>query len=157
MKTLHVSVANKIATYQKRDGEIVCGNSDYQIEFSFDSEWGAYTQKVARFKYATKHTDVPFTGNICPVPTMRNVTSLSVGVYAGELCTTTPATIGCIESILCGDSTPAEPGIPSVNNILPIVTEADNNKVLMVVDGTWQAAEPPTIAPAIYNGKLEFI
>ena len=33
MKTLHISILDKVATYRQRDGEIVCGNSDYQIEF----------------------------------------------------------------------------------------------------------------------------
>ena len=44
---LHIDVVNKVATYQKRDGCIVCGNSGYQIEFNFDSEWDNVSDKQA--------------------------------------------------------------------------------------------------------------
>lgn len=49
MKNLNVIVTNKIARYLQRDGEIVCGNSDYQITFTFDADWEGYETKTARF------------------------------------------------------------------------------------------------------------
>ena len=101
MKNLRITVADKIATYQKRDGFIVCGNSDYQLVFTFDEEWDAFPEKKARFNYSGMSTDVPFTGDTCPVPILRNTELVSVGVYAGDLCTTTPADIPCVRSILC--------------------------------------------------------
>lgn len=114
MKTLHISVSDKIATYCQRDGDIVCGNSDYQIEFAFDSEWESYSNKTARFvvyrsgNNKRAYEDVDFTGTICPVPIFTNVQRVEVGVYAGELCTTTPAAIACKLSILCPDVKPTE-------------------------------------------------
>ena len=102
MNILHVNVVNKIATYLQRDGEIVCGNSDYQIQFTFDSEWDAHARKTARFIWNGKHLDVGFTGNVCDVPKLQNTTELKVGVYAGDLSTTTAAVIGCRQSVLCG-------------------------------------------------------
>jgi hypothetical protein len=69
VKNLRITVVDKIATYQKRDGFIVCGNSDYQLVFTFDEEWDAFPEKKARFDYSGMSTDVPFTGNTCPVPT----------------------------------------------------------------------------------------
>lgn len=117
MKDLHVSVANKIATYQKRDGDIVCGNkyneeekSGYQIKFIFDDEWSAYEKKIARFIFGGQFEDVEFTGDTCPVPILSGVTLCKVGVYAGDLCTTTSASIGCKTSILCKSA------IPTVEN-----------------------------------------
>ena len=107
MKTLHINVAEKIATYQKRDGDIVCGNSDYQIEFTFDKEWEALHGKTARFIVNGKYIDVGFAGTTCNVPIISNVRMIEIGVYAGDLCTTTPAIIHCIPSILCGSSTPS--------------------------------------------------
>ena len=98
---LHIDVVNKIATYRKRDGYIVCGNSGYQIQFAFDSEWSAYSEKTARFIWNGEYTDVDFTGNICTVPVLHNITEVTVGVYAGDLSTTTPAVIDCYRSILC--------------------------------------------------------
>lgn len=43
---LHIDVKNKVATYQKRDGCIVCGNGGYQIEFNFDNEWNGITKQA---------------------------------------------------------------------------------------------------------------
>lgn len=108
-KILHIQVTDCVATYQKRDGVIVCGNTDYEIAFTFDSEWAEHSEKRARFIYNGKHTDVVFTGDTCPVPMMRGVELLSVGVYAGELRTTTPAEIPCRLSVLCKGGTLAEP------------------------------------------------
>lgn len=101
MKNLNISVANKVATYRQRDGEIVCGNSDYKITFTFDSEWDAYAEKMARFKWNGLYKDVALEGDTAQVPILENTERVEVGVYAGELCTTTPATIPCKKSILC--------------------------------------------------------
>lgn len=88
---------------------IVCGNSDYQVVFNFDAEWDAYEMKTARFIYNGQLVDVVFTGNICDVPVIKNATEVTVGVFAGDLRTTTPAKIGCDKSILCGNAAPAAP------------------------------------------------
>lgn len=105
---LHVDVVNKIATFQKRGGGIVCGNSDYQIKFSFDAEWNEYTTKTARFIWGGHYTDVDFTGDYCDVPIIYDTTEVEVGVYAGALKTTTSARIDCQRSILCKGGTPSE-------------------------------------------------
>lgn len=107
MKTLHIIIQNKIATYQKRDGDIVCGNSDYQVEFIFDSEWDGYTDKTARFIWNDRHYDVPIRDGVCRVPTVSNTDTLTVGVYSGDLFTTTASTINTKRSIRCGSTTPA--------------------------------------------------
>lgn len=88
---------------------IVCGNTDYQIAFTFDSEWDAYTTKTARFIWNGQYADVVFSGNVCDVPKITDTTLCMVGVFAGDLHTTTPAYIKCDRSILCGDGSPAEP------------------------------------------------
>lgn len=102
MINLNITVTKKVATYLQRDGAIVCGNSDYQITFTFDAEWDAYPTKTARFIWNGKYWDQPFTGNVCPVPIITGATEVTVGVYAGDLRTTTPASIPCKRSILCG-------------------------------------------------------
>ena len=109
---LNVDVISKIATFQKRGGCIVCGNSDYQIQFSFDREWDAYDEKTARFIYNGQFIDVDFSktkdNNICAVPILHDTTEVEIGVYAGELKTTTSAFIGCHRSILCEVVKPSE-------------------------------------------------
>lgn len=149
MIDLHVSVNNKIATYQKRDGDIVCGNSDYQIKFTFDEEWDGYENKTARFVWGGQFQDVEFTGDTCPVPILSGVTLCEVGVYAGELCTTTSAFIGCKTSILC------QPASPSVENDKYYANEArkyaeeakearDSVASPYIKDGNWWVGETNT-------------
>ena len=99
-KKLHITVKDKVATYLQRDGVIVCGNSDYKIAFTFDSEWSSHTNKVARFIWNDKHYDKEFTGTECSVPIISDATQVSVGVFADDL-STTPVIIPCKRSILC--------------------------------------------------------
>lgn len=125
MKTLHVSVADKIATYQARDGEIVCGNSGYQIQFAFDSEWNDYTAKTAVFKWNFQYVEVPFVGDTCAVPIIKNATSITVGVYAGDLCTTTEATIGAKRSVLCNMGEHADPPKDVYNQLMDLFGDVE--------------------------------
>lgn len=104
MKNLNVIVTNKIARYLQRDGEIVCGNSDYQITFTFDADWEGYETKTARFIWNGKHMDIPFSGSVCQVPKITNANSVAVGVYAGDISTTTAAVIPCVRSIRCTET-----------------------------------------------------
>ncbi len=84
MRTLNISIHNKIATYHSRGGEIVCGNSDYQIRFTFDGEWDAYPTKTARFVWGGKHYDRFIENGICQVPTILDAERIEVGVYARQ-------------------------------------------------------------------------
>lgn len=118
MRDLRVIVSNKIATYLSRDGSIVCGNSDYQIVFSFDSEWDAYENKTARFIWNDECRDVLFTGDTVAVPMLSSTKQVKVGVYAGDLQTTTPALIPCELSILCGSETHSDPPEDVYNQLL---------------------------------------
>ena len=108
-KTLNIHVVNKVATYCQRGGDIVCGNSDYIIEFTFDAEWDEHLTKTARFITNGAYTDVVFEGTSVAVPVLKNATSVAVGVFSGNLKTTTPAIIACQKSILCEDGVPDDP------------------------------------------------
>ncbi len=106
-KLIKISVRNKVAV---ADGTLyVCGNSDFVLEFDFDSDWSEYITKTARFVYRGTYVDVVFQGNVCPVPIISNVHRFYVGVYAGDLRTTTPASVEAKRSILCGNEPPAAP------------------------------------------------
>lgn len=107
MKTKHVKIENKIATYNKDDGVIVCDNSDYEIEFSFDSEWDNYPDKKARLVvYANGRYEgvtVPIKGNVCSVPPVFNTKMLKVGAFVeNAISTSTAAVIPCELSALSG-------------------------------------------------------
>lgn len=107
-----IDVANKIAV-PLNPPEIICGNSDYIIDFTFDDEWNDYELKTARFTFKLNgqnvYKEVLFRGTSCGMPILSNITEVYVGVYAGELSTTTPAKLICKKSILCSTSMHKDP------------------------------------------------
>lgn len=124
-KNLQVAVADKRATLIG-DGSIVCGNSDYTITFTFDDDWADSTAKTARFFFYTdkgpEYVEVAFTGWQVAVPVLSGITEVWVGVYAGDLQTTTKARIPCQLSILCGGGEPhAEPPQDVYNQLIELL------------------------------------
>ena len=121
-----INVANKIATVVDAP-VIICGNSDYVIDFTFDSEWDDYEEKTARFKFKKDgkqgYIDVLFSGTQCNVPILSNIDVVEIGVYAGNLSTTTGAKVDCERSILCGGNTPY-----NQNNFGSLVSLRDVNQ-----------------------------
>ena len=106
MPTIEISVTDKIAVLNS-DSSIVCGNSDYEIEFDFDAEWDDYPTKTARFAYIKKgkrmYKDVLFEEDTVAVPPLYGINDVAVGVYAGSIHTTTPALIPCRSCITDGE------------------------------------------------------
>ena len=107
-RVINITIRDKLAVVADRT-VYVCGNSDYTVHFDFDAEWDAYKTKTARFVYGSKYKDVVFDGNECPVPIIANAYGLNVGVFAGDLHTSTPAYVETERSILCGFGSPADP------------------------------------------------
>ena len=131
MPTINVTVRNKIAKSQP-PAFIVCGNSDYTAVFDLDDEWAEFPNRVAVFVYYAgrerRNERVIFDGDECPIPTLRGVCAVEVGLEAGNIRTTTPARIRCFGCITDAAGTPQEP-------------EDDvYRQILSRVDGTAQAA-----------------
>lgn len=108
---IYIDIANKKPT-PKEDYKIVCGNSDYKIIFTFDKEWDEYKTKTARFNFSQngvrKYIDVVFDGNECNMPALSKTALVEIGVFAGDLHTTTSCVLRCEKSILCQNGTPEE-------------------------------------------------
>lgn len=123
---ININVAEKVATVQGAPC-IVCGNSDYTVRFTFDEEWDDYEVKTARFVYTSRgalhNTDVLFEGDTVAAPVLSGVSEVFVGVYAGDLHTTTPARIYCKQSILCGDPVHTEPTPDVYNQLLTLLMD----------------------------------
>ena len=127
MPDINIKIRNKVAKGEY--AVIVCDNSDYIAHFDFDAEWDAYDTKTARFVYGGKYTDVVFSGNECAVPVIQNTRDVTVGVFAGDLHTTTPAYFMCLPSILCGGGVPADPTPDVYAQILELLNNiADGGK-----------------------------
>lgn len=118
---IEIIVREKVARLANKHDFAVCGNSDYKIKFDFDSEWDAYEVKTARFKYNGTYTDVVFNGCECPMPIITSAFRVEVGVYAGDLRTTSCAVLPLKKSILCGSETESKESQEikdSINKIL---------------------------------------
>ena len=123
---IKIQVKNKIAS-PIGTPVIVCDNTDYVMHFEFDAPWEAQVLKTARFQFlrAGKRlcTDVPFSGTSVTVPQFSNIGWIRVGVYAGDLQTTTAAYIPCVASILSGESVPEEPTQDVYDQILQLIND----------------------------------
>lgn len=108
MPNISISVKNKIAVQTNRT-LYVCGNSDYTALFDLDAEWNAFEIKTARFCYNGHYYDVIFTGNECEIPVIADTNEFEIGLFAGNLHTTTPAMVLCERSILSTSGTPTNP------------------------------------------------
>lgn len=150
MPEIKITVTDKRATVVGSP-VIVCGNSDYTLAFSFDEEWNGVDAKTARFVYVkagqVQHEDVLFIGNTVAVPVLSDVAFVKVGVYAGDLCTTTPARILCDVSILCGSGVHHDPTPDVYNQIIALLEELERlgqvqqieqnrQDIAAIIDGT---------------------
>lgn len=111
MGVVYATIKERITTVEG-DIELVCNNPTDVIEISFDDEWEGKTGFVARFAWANKYIEVPFTGNRVQVPEIVNTTYVFFGVYADNIAST-PTKVNCKKSILClGDSVRQPPANP---------------------------------------------
>lgn len=133
---VEVDVSNKIAKLKDKSVVGVCGNSDYVVHFNFDEEWNAYETKTARFKWGGAFTDVVFDGNECPMPIIYNTNTLEIGVYAGELHTTTAAVVYMKKSVLCDSGVPVDPTPDVYSQIMEKLNALDSASIMQDVLNT---------------------
>lgn len=147
MPTINVTVRNKIAKSQP-PAFIVCGNSDYTAVFDLDDEWAEFPNRVAVFVYQVgrerRNERVIFDGDECPIPTLRGVRAVEVGLEAGNIRTTTPARIRCFGCISDAAGTPQEPDEDVYGQIL----ERADNMAQAATAAAEQAESAQTAASA---------
>ena len=135
MHIINITVRDKIATHVG-DAYYVCGNTDYEVHFDFDDEWAAMESKTARFiRDDGVHHDKVFSGSVCPFPDeppISNTNSVRVGVYAGNLCTTTPARVPAVKSILCPGGPPAAPADNVYHQIMQRLDDERNTFIVVL-------------------------
>lgn len=112
---INISVKDKIA---RGDGTvIVCGNSDYTVSFELDSEWDEYETKTMRTAYRNgEFEDVELSGKSFALPVIKNQPWISVGLYSGQLRTSTPAVFRCAGCITDG-AAEKKPDAPSYKTL----------------------------------------
>lgn len=117
MPNIFISVQNKRAVLTTPI-VIVNGNSDYLVTFTFDAEWDDYDAKTLEVKYLDRNCvkrkkEVLFEGSTVSLPILRDVSEVAIGVYAGNLHTTTCALIKC-EKCISDDDGVHDPPLPDV-------------------------------------------
>ena len=149
MPNISISVKNKIAVQTNRT-LYVCGNSDYTALFDLDAEWNAFEIKTARFCYNGHYSDVVFTGNECEIPIIADTNEFEIGLFAGNLHTTTPAMVLCERSILSTSGTPTDPSpdvyhqlIEKINSGMLRGPQGDPGKDAPQIDDNTVSAENP--------------
>ena len=124
MPEIVVTVKNKMAV---GDGSvIVCNNSDYVVRFVLDSEWDALALRTMRIVYDSySHTDIAFSGDTVALPTIIDRTSIGIGLYSGDIHTSTCAMFDCERSVMGKNS----------NAVAPPSSDVYNEIVGMINDG----------------------
>lgn len=163
-REINISIKDKIAVADK-SALYICGNSDFVINFAFDEEWEAHITKTARFIFNDSFIDVVFEGNQCAMPVISNTYNIQVGVFAGNLHTSTPAHISAKKSILCETNPPADPA-PDVyaqmvemfnaglEEMKKIDTSAKQNGAMFFTD---VAVRLPVVAGAVAYGDGKYV
>lgn len=115
MPEIVVTVKNKMAV---GDGSvIVCNNSDYVVRFVLDSEWDALALRTMRIVYDSyTHTDIAFSGDTVALPTIIDRTSIGIGLYSGDIHTSTCAMFDCERSVMGKNSHAVAPPSSDVYN-----------------------------------------
>lgn len=117
--------------------KVVSVNSGYIANFIFDDEWNDLT-KTVRFINDGEFVDVVLDDtNSCKIPreVMKSGT-LEVGVFAGDIQSTTPAKVSIVASILEEYGSPAPPSEDVYSQIMDKLDEANANEA-GVVYKTW--------------------
>lgn len=107
-KVIEITIRNKVARIAS--SPIIVGkNKDYIVRFNFDEDWDKYDTKTARFSQDEQYQDIIFAGNECSMPALDGGKVVEIGVYAGDISTTTPAYLKVHKSIIDDDGVPADP------------------------------------------------
>lgn len=114
MADITIRVRNRIAE-AVGSPEIICGNDGYNVVFDFDEEWVAQEIKTMRvawtdtFSGNPRHIDVPFFTGSAAIPAIADAYEVQIGVYTGNIMTTTPARIPCVRCITDGGTYHEDP------------------------------------------------
>ena len=156
MKRIEISVQNLVA-WQTNSTDYVCGNSEFVVGFVFDREWNELETKTARFIHGGEHTDIVFTGTECKVPKILNVKSMEVGVFSGDLHTTTPAVVHCRKSILCKSGTPADPTPDVYAQIMEFLNNGVSEEQIAKAVADYLEKHPISTDPNILTRDVELL
>lgn len=155
MINLKIYEENNNLSFKENYAPIVCGNSNYEITFEFDSDWQTVSDKTAIIVANSQKTAIDFSGNTLTLPAMPNCNSFLLIVLSSE-----GETIRLVTSpieIKAVPTTYAE----SLPEFAPLTTYVSEllTKIKNLIDGTTKAktsekADTATIAENVSNPNL---
>lgn len=134
MPIINITVKGKVASSDTK--AIVNGNSDYAVNWVLDGEWADYDTKTMRVRhYDGTVIDCIFTGCSCNLPIITETCMIEIGLFAGDLITSTPAVINCIRCIR-DDEGPVQDPTPSIyDQLLAKLNELGSGSAMRVDGG----------------------
>lgn len=81
---INITEENNILTFDSTPLDIVCGNTNYLVRFSFSEEWQGFERKLAVFVVDGVKTTVEFEENECLIPALPNSNCCLVYLLAGD-------------------------------------------------------------------------
>lgn len=169
-KTIQIKVTDKVATLVDPSQFIVCGNNDYEVEFLFDEQWAKHRFKTVLFVYEDTCVKRVIDGNVCAGVALAETSAVGIGVFSGDIITTTPAFVDCRISAtdIAKDKTPVAPSedvynqiietlnanynkiMAEINARIPVPTEAVEGRYLQVINGEIAFSEQAFVPPKLY-------
>lgn len=96
MPDINIIVRGKIA-YAEDAPQIVCGNSDYTVNFDLDPEWSEEQNLTACFTYIKDglpvYEESAIEDGACSMPAVFGTDEVLIGVYGESIRTSTPAAV----------------------------------------------------------------
>lgn len=160
MPTIDIRIKDKIAMRTGGEAFIVRDNSDYVINFTFDAEWAEETAKTARFALqGGGYMDVPFTGSSVAVPVISTGRRVDVGVFAGNLRTTTSATLPLVPSIRSKGGAPVPPEDAVYDKLIALINsmgEISDDDIKQAVEDYLSANPIAAASMRVEAGYIQF-
>lgn len=130
METIEIMVRNKVPRFKKDSAKsVITWNTGYIINFDFDEEWGhTKTLRVVNDKGDIIIPDIVFEGNSVELPKITDTNHIGIGVFSGNLSSTTKLILTCRKSILEDDGAPLPPTEDVYNQIMGVLNgKAEKN------------------------------
>lgn len=160
MPTIDIRIKDNIAMQTGGQAFIVRDNSDYVINFTFDVEWAEETAKTARFALQRGgYMDVPFTGSSVAVPVISTGRRVDVGVFAGNLRTTTSATLPLVPSIRSKGGAPVPPEDAVYDKLIALINsmgEISDDDIKQAVEDYLSANPIAAASMRVDSGYIQY-
>ena len=161
MALINVSIRVRVAELADDAPAYICGNEGYTVVFDFDEEWDDIEVKTMRvtwldtFTGQQRHIDTEFAGAQLSLPVIADAYEIGIGVYVGNIMTTTAAHLPCERSITDGATYHDEPAPDLYAQLLAFLQSNTQNALIMgatatIIEGT-DAAACAIGAPTVIN------